>query len=85
MSDEEEEAPPSSEEMGDGEDEFEDLSEKQIVEHKHTSMEAFMKAVQEGDASAALKAFEALHGLDHAAWEKEDSGAKDEPEEGPTG
>ncbi len=73
----EEEAPPSSEKMG--EEEFDDLTPKEIAEHKHTSAEAMLKAISEGDSKALLKAFESLHGLDHADWESE--GAEQAPEE----
>lgn len=75
----EEDSPVSSEETG--ENAFDDLSPKEVVTKKHECMEHFIKAFQDGDASAALKCFEALHALDHTAWDHEDSGVKDDPEE----
>lgn len=69
------------EDAGGSDDEIDDLDPKEIVEHKHAAMESFIKAVQEGAASTALKAFETLHKLDHAAWDKEDSGGDAPPED----
>ena len=75
----EEEAPPSDKM---GEEEFDDLTPKEIAEHKHTSAEAFIKAVQDGDSKALLQAFCSLHGLDHADWESEGAPKEEEvPEE----
>jgi hypothetical protein len=71
-------------EDGGGEDEFDDLSEPEIVEHKHAAAEEFLKAIEDGSPQRLLKAFEALHGLDHAAWDHEGGGEEDEePEEEP--
>lgn len=62
--------------------EFDHLDEKEIVEHKHKSAEALIAAIKEGSVTKVLKAFESLHGLDHAAWDKEEPDGQGEEEAG---
>lgn len=68
--DDEDSDPQSSPDMG-GDEDYEDLSPREIQEHKHEAAQAFLKAIKEDDSLQLLKAFEALHGLDHASWDAE--------------
>lgn len=71
--------PHAAPEHDEGEEEYEDLSPEEIAEHKKEAADDFIAAVKRGDAAKLLEAFEALHGLDHAAWEHE--GDEPEPKE----
>ena len=68
--------PEGDDKMGDskpmmaGDDDYGDLSPKEIVEHQMSAMEAFMEACAEKRPGMALKAFRALHRLDHAAMDE---------------
>lgn len=72
-------APPGESEGagGDGEDEYDDLSSEEIEEHAHASAKELADACKAGDAAGIWAAFQALHGLDHAKWDK----GEEEPEE----
>jgi hypothetical protein len=81
-----EDAPPSSKDVG-GDEDFEDLTPAQVVEHLHASSEAAIKACQEGSPVAFAKALEAMVKLIELKGDHEDSGAPEDDgdtEEAPT-
>ena len=90
---EEEEPESPQEEMPepDSEDAFDHLSEEEIEEHEKSTAEEFIEAIKKGDVEAVIHCFKALHGLDHAIWDKgeapeskpemEEDGEEEQPEE----
>ena len=85
---EEEEEHEEHGESGEGEEDYSDLTPKEIAQHEHKSAEALLTAISDGDSHMLLQAFKALHGLDHASWDAEGEGGEEgddehEDEEGP--